>query len=54
MRDGTDPVQDVVDRLAQMTREAANARGAKRMELPIPSTRTGPAACHIQSSHPGR
>jgi hypothetical protein len=50
MRDGTDPVQNVVDRLAQ----AAEARGAMRTELTILSTRAGPTACHIQNSHPGR
>jgi hypothetical protein len=53
MRDGTDPIQDVVDRLAQ-TAGTAKARGALRTELTILlMTRTGPMACHIQSSHPG-
>ena len=58
MRDGTDPVQDVVDRLAQTAKETAEAtakpRSAMRNELTIFSTRTGPTACHMKSSHPGR
>lgn len=64
MRDGIDPVQDVADRLAQTAKETAEdisndtkdsvrAREAMRTELTI-STRTGPAACRIRTSHPGR
>lgn len=58
MRDSKDPVQDVIDRLAQMAKETVEetveARCAIRTQLTILSTRTGPTACHIQSSHPGR
>jgi hypothetical protein len=58
MRYGKDPVQDVVDRLAQMAKETANetikARGAIRAQLTLLSTRSGPTACRIQSSYPGR
>jgi hypothetical protein len=58
MRDGTDPVQDIVDRLARRARETAEdtvkARWAVRAELTVLSTRTGLTACHILTSHHGR
>jgi hypothetical protein len=58
MRDGTDPVQDIVDRLARRARETAEdtakARCVMRAELTILSTRTGLTACHVLTSHHGR
>jgi hypothetical protein len=53
-----DPTQDVADRLAPMAKEkteqTVKVHHAIRTALTILSTRPGPAACHIQSSHPGR
>jgi hypothetical protein len=62
VRDGMDPIQDAADRLAPMAQEKAKervkqtvkARRAIGTELTILSTRPGPTACDIQSSHPGR
>jgi hypothetical protein len=58
VRDGMDPIQDAAGRLAPMAKEKADqtvkVRRAVRAELTILSTRPGPTACDIQSSHPGR
>ena len=53
-----DPIQDAAGRLAPMAKEKADqtvkVRRAVRAALTILSTRPGPTACDIQSSHPGR
>jgi hypothetical protein len=58
VRDGMDPIQGVADRLAptakERVRQTVKPRRAIRTALTILSTRPGPTACHIQSSHPGR